>query len=89
MTRNAINAIAEQNEDEEDDDDDVPQNEMDGPKGGKGDNTEIADVDNENDIDVERCRAGILDRVDSKQVRICDVKIMCEGYQKLTVCISH
>lgn len=72
MTRNAINAIAEQNEDEEDDDDDVPQNEMDGPKGGKVDNTEITDADNENDIDADRCRAGILDRVDSKQVRICD-----------------
>ena len=49
MTRNAINAIAEQNEDEEDDDDDVPQNEMDGPKGGLSLTTEAVDVDNDND----------------------------------------
>ena len=33
LTRNPINAIAEQ--DEEYDDDDVPQNEMDGPKKGR------------------------------------------------------
>jgi hypothetical protein len=49
MTRNAINAIAEQNEDEEDDDDDVPQNEMDGPKGGLTLTTEAVDADNDND----------------------------------------
>ena len=72
MTRNAINAIAEQNEDEEDDDDDVPQNEMDGPKGGKVDNNQVMDVDNDNDNDmgVELGRVEIMDRVDSKQVSI-------------------
>ena len=51
MTRNAINAIAEQNEDEEDDDDDVPQNEMDGPKGGLTLAAETVDVDNDNNND--------------------------------------
>lgn len=89
MTRNAINAIAEQNEDEEDDDDDVPQNEMDGPKGGKVDNTEITDADNENDIDVDRCRAGFFDRVDSKQVRFCIDMIRYEDLHNLSVCFSY